>query len=85
MSTKYKVLWDNGCNASETFSTVFDTFEEADAYGRDWAYESNVRDFGNPDGPEDDDGYSYEVITYEVDDPDECDGHAHYQTRQENL
>lgn len=57
---KYRVNWDNGASACGTFSEVFDTYEEADAYGREWAYESNIRDFGTPET--DGDCYTYDVV-----------------------
>ena len=74
---KFKVYWDNGASACGTFPYEFDTYEEADAFGKNWADESNLRDFcttepwngfmaeeepsGN-EGPFYDDGYSYEVV-----------------------
>ena len=65
-TTRYKVTWDNGASACGTFPYVFDTYQEADDYGREWADESNLRDFGTTE-PED--GYSYDVIeTTDVDD-----------------
>jgi hypothetical protein len=60
----YRVVWDNGADATGTFPCDFDTREDADAYGREWADECNMRDFGTLDP---DDGYTYEV----VDVPDE--------------
>lgn len=56
---KYLVNWDNGNNACGTFPFTFDTFEQADAYGRDWAIESNELDHIDPNDSE---SYSYEVI-----------------------
>lgn len=41
----FKVNWDNGASACGTFPDTFDTFEEADAFGKNWADESNLRDF----------------------------------------
>jgi len=32
----YRVDWDNGLNAAGTFEEVFDTEEEAEAFGREW-------------------------------------------------
>lgn len=81
MSTKFAVSWDNGASACGTFPWRFDTEADAEAYGREWAYESNVRDFGDPDPL---DGYSYEVIAIEVDDsdPDDCDGDEHQRMQR---
>ncbi len=59
----FKVYWDNGASACGTFPQVFDTEEAAEAYGKDWAYEANVRDFGT--GEPDEECYTYEV--FEVD------------------
>jgi hypothetical protein len=84
--TKYKVLWDNGVSACETFPDMFDTFEAADAFGRDWADESNLRDFGTL-SPEGEDGYSYEVIEVKVpatpsdEEKDAHEGAEHIRTR----
>jgi hypothetical protein len=60
---KYLVNWDNGASACGTFPWVFDTHEQADAYGREWADECNLRDFGTV--APDEDCYSYEVIESE--------------------
>ena len=57
---KFVVVWDNGASACGTFPYEFDTCEEAHAFGRDWADECNVRDFGNPDPCEG--GYTYDVL-----------------------
>jgi hypothetical protein len=57
-TTKYAVAWDNGAHGSGRFSGTFDTYEEADAYGRNWAAEMNsVDQIGVSE-----DGYSYEVV-----------------------
>jgi hypothetical protein len=65
----FKVAWDNGASGCGTFDDVFDTFEEAEAWGKEWAEECNVRDFGTPDP--DGDCYTWEVI--EVDEvADSC-------------
>lgn len=55
----YRVVWDNGASACGMFSYTFDTYDEADAFGKDWANESNLRDFGTLDPEE---GYTYYVI-----------------------
>jgi hypothetical protein len=83
---KYRVAWDNGASACGTFPHRFDTYEEAEAFGRDWAFEANVRDFGteNPD-----EGYTFDV--HDVDEPetftdDEKDAHEgadHMRARKE--
>lgn len=57
---KYLVSWDNGASACGTFPYEFDTYEEADQYGRDWADESNLRDFGTV--APDENCYTFEVI-----------------------
>ncbi len=59
-AAKYSVLWDNGRNACGGFAPYFDTEEEAEAYGKAWADESNLRDFGTttPEG----DCYTYDVV-----------------------
>lgn len=62
MKKTYVVVWDNGASASGTFSERFDSYEDADAFGRDWEFESNVRDFGTDDPVS---GYSYEVVECE--------------------
>lgn len=64
LKPRYVVLWDNGTSASGTFSQRFTSRQAAETYGREWAYESNVRDFGTPDP--DEDGYTYEVIEEEI-------------------
>jgi len=56
---KFMVAWDNGAHACGTFPYEFDTWEQADTFGRDWAYESNVRDFGDPDPFS---GYVYDIV-----------------------
>lgn len=55
----WRVVWDNGASACGTFPDRFDSEEEAEEFGRDWAWECNVRDFGTPEPEE---GYTYEVI-----------------------
>lgn len=62
----YKVVWDNGAGASGEFPEVFETFADADSYGRIWADDANLRDFGTTT-PIDGDGYSFDVV--EVVDP----------------
>ena len=59
----YVVVWDNGLNACGEFPGVFDTWEAADAWGRDWANESNARDNIELDREA---GYSYDVVELEV-------------------
>lgn len=65
--TKFKVVWDNGASACGTFPYEFDSYEDAEDYGEDWATESNLRDFGEPD-PEN--GYSFDVVEVAVPNPD---------------
>jgi hypothetical protein len=60
MSIRYRVYWDNGASACGTFSEVFDTEEEAEAYGQEWADDMNLEAFGTTEPEEE--GYSYEVI-----------------------
>ena len=55
----YVVVWDNGLNASGEFPEVFETWEAADAWGKDWADESNARDDIKLDSES---GYSYDVV-----------------------
>lgn len=56
----FKVNWDNGASACGTFPYDFDTYEEAKAFGEDWANESNLRDFGTMEP--DEDCYTFDVI-----------------------
>jgi len=60
--TQYKVVWDNGNHASGEFDNIFDTYEEADNFGKDWELEMTAME----EIPEDEEGYSYEVIEVEV-------------------
>ena len=86
MTTKYKVVLDNVASACGTFSETFDTFEAADTFGHNWAFESNVRDFGTDD-PEGVEPYSYDVVTVDVPSDDEKDAHEgvdHDRARKEN-
>jgi hypothetical protein len=69
MTTIYRVCWDNGADACGTFSERFESYDDADAYGREWASECNIRDFGT-DEP-DDDCYTYDVIEEEAADDEE--------------
>ena len=55
----YVVVWDNGLNACGEFPDVFETWEAADAWGKDWADVSNARDDIKLDSES---GHSYEVI-----------------------
>ncbi len=84
MMTKYRVNWDNGAGDCGTFPWTFDTYEAADAHGRSWALESNLRDFGTED-PADVTPYSYGVIEVveasEDEDPDNDEGAAHYDLK----
>jgi hypothetical protein len=59
----YRVAWDNGASACGVFPYEFDTYEEADAFGKEWADENNLRDFGTT---EPDEGYTYEVVELEM-------------------
>ena len=61
----YKVVWDNGINATGEFPYVFETWEEANDYGKDWAWQCNVRD-GLLE-LDDSDRYSYDVVETEAD------------------
>jgi hypothetical protein len=87
MTTKFKVDWDNGASACGTFSQVFDTYEQADAYGREWSDESNLRDFGTVDP--DEAAYSYEIVEVSAECPytdAEKEGHegaAHFRMTRE--
>jgi hypothetical protein len=56
---KYGVNWDNGDCASGQFPYEFDTYEEADAYGRQWTDECNARDGIDLETT---DGYGYDVV-----------------------
>lgn len=56
---KWLAYWDNGNGACGTFPYEFDTQEDADAYGREWASESNIRDGIDPEIEE---GYSYDIV-----------------------
>ena len=58
---KFMVTWDNGAGACGIFPYEFDTFEAAHTFGRDWAYECNVRDFSDPDPLS---GYEYDVLEF---------------------
>jgi hypothetical protein len=70
----FRVAWDNGASACGTFPQVFETEDEADTFGREWAYECNVRDFGTDDPV---DGYSYDVVEVPAEgDEDMCDEDA---------
>lgn len=64
----YLVNWDNGNGACGTFHYEFATEEDAEAFGREWAKEANLRDFGTED-PEDADPYTYDVIFRDVTSP----------------
>ncbi len=71
MKTIYKVYWDNGASACGTFSDIFDTYEEAEAFADQWADESNERDFGTrmPDV----EGYSAEVVEESIPDDEDME------------
>jgi hypothetical protein len=62
MSTKYKVLWDNGASACGSFPWLFDTWEEADAFGRNWAAEADAE----CPPPEGEDSASWDVEKVET-------------------
>ena len=64
MATTYRVNWDNGASACGTFPDVFDSYEDAEVYGNEWADECNLRDFGTtePEG----DCYTFDVIEEET-------------------
>jgi len=81
MAIKYAVVWDNGANACGTFSDRFDTEEEAEAWGNEWADECNLRDFGTtePDG----DCYTFDVV--EVDEPTDDEKDAHEGADHERM
>jgi hypothetical protein len=56
----YRVAWDNGAGACGVFPPVFSTYEQADAFGEDWAVEmTNTIDAADEVT---EDGYTYEVI-----------------------
>jgi len=61
----YVVVWDNGANACGEFPHVFETWEAADGWGKDWADESNTRDDIRLDSES---GYSYDVVQLAVSD-----------------
>lgn len=96
--TIFRINWDNGASDCGTFPFSFDTFEEADAFGGDWADDCNIRDFGTATPhepgcllPHAEEGYSFEVIEEEIDGPDLDDtdpdggheGAAHQRMRRE--
>ena len=56
----FKVVWDNGLSATGEFPYVFEAWEEANDYGKDWAWQCNVRD-GLLE-LDDCDRYSYDVV-----------------------
>jgi len=60
MSIRYRVYWDNGASACGIFPELFDTEEEAGAYGQEWADTMNLEAFGTT-APEEE-GYAAEVI-----------------------
>lgn len=81
----FRVTWDNGASACGTFSDKFDTYEDADAFGKDWADESNLRDFGTVDP---DEGYTYDVVeveTVDEGDPDTYEGTEHMRMRDHEV
>jgi hypothetical protein len=57
--TFFKVCWDNGASACGEFSEEFETLNDAEAYGSEWATECNLRDFGTA---EPDEGYTFDVV-----------------------
>lgn len=60
---KYRVLWDNGASACGEFNIDFDTWEEADAFGKDWQASMEALDADDDVDPDDyEEGYSYEII-----------------------
>jgi hypothetical protein len=60
---KYRIVWDNGASASGEFDIDFDTWEEADAFGKDWVTEMEALDAADGVSEEDfEDGYSYEIV-----------------------
>lgn len=60
MKTIYRVNWDNGASDCGTFPYEFDSHEDAEAFGNEWADESNLRDFGTTEP--DEDCYTFDVI-----------------------
>ena len=60
----YKVVWDNGLSACGEFPYLFETWEEADTYGKDWAWQCNVRD--SLLDLDESDRYSYDVVEEET-------------------
>ena len=75
---KYKVNWDNNENACGTFSNVFETEVEAQAFADNWMAEMNGEARGRgeltDEQIEEGEGYSAEVI--EVEDEPEVDDEA---------
>ena len=63
---KWLVTWDNGNGACGSFPQEFDSWEDADAHGKEWADESNARAGIDPDV---EDGYSYDVVEVQVGSP----------------
>lgn len=54
----FRIVWDNGSNASGEFPVDFKTLEEATDFGDEWVKEiTEVEPI-----PEDEEGYTYEVI-----------------------
>ena len=62
--TVYRVNWDNGGSACGTFDLKFGSHDDAEAFGKEWANECNVRDFGTTEP--DEDCYTFDVIEEEV-------------------
>jgi hypothetical protein len=59
----YRILWDNGAHASGEFDIDFDTWDEADSFGKEW--QASMEALDAEDGLSDDDyegGYTYEIV-----------------------
>ena len=62
MKTKcFKVVWDNGANASGEFPMEFDSFADAKEFGDNWVKEITEVD---PDLEDTEEGYTYEIVKY---------------------
>lgn len=60
---KYRIVWDNGAHASGEFDIDFDTEEEAQAFGEDWAASMEALDAEDGIDPEEyEGGYTFEVV-----------------------
>lgn len=76
---KFKILWDNG-HACDAFSIVFDTEEEAKAYGENWMAEMIAMDDDREAATE---AYAFEVIPAEQQSSDEDEDFGENDTPQQ--